>query len=103
MTLTGAWKKKICLKRLMAESGYELSLVAGIATGALVKGGSRSEIPAHVEGAAYRSVRSKDFAFEFAHHIPESLDVINSGSLMIHTSGRKIGTTSMTFFPVLHH
>ncbi|GJX66512.1 hypothetical protein Tco_0300855 [Tanacetum coccineum] len=28
------------------ESGYELSLVAGIATGALVKGGSRSEVPA---------------------------------------------------------
>ncbi|GJZ35085.1 hypothetical protein Tco_0580902 [Tanacetum coccineum] len=27
------------------ESGYELSLVAGIATGALVKGGSRSEVP----------------------------------------------------------
>ncbi|GJS59892.1 hypothetical protein Tco_0654676 [Tanacetum coccineum] len=31
-------------------SGYELSLVAGIATGALVKGGSRSEVPAQVEG-----------------------------------------------------
>ncbi|GKF12590.1 hypothetical protein Tco_0050516, partial [Tanacetum coccineum] len=27
-------------------SGYELSLVAGIATGALVKGGSHSEVPA---------------------------------------------------------
>ncbi|GJR84434.1 hypothetical protein Tco_0155219 [Tanacetum coccineum] len=54
MTLTGAWKKKIWLKGLMAESGYELSLVAGIATGALVKGGSRSEVPAQVEGAAYR-------------------------------------------------
>ncbi|GJU02864.1 hypothetical protein Tco_1113202 [Tanacetum coccineum] len=54
MTLTGAWKKKIWLKGLMAESGYELSLVAGIAIGALVKGGSRSEVPAQVEGAAYR-------------------------------------------------
>ncbi|GKA87744.1 hypothetical protein Tco_0809508, partial [Tanacetum coccineum] len=32
----------------------ELSLVAGIAIGALVKGGSRSEVPAQVEGAAYR-------------------------------------------------
>ncbi|GJT31293.1 hypothetical protein Tco_0911568 [Tanacetum coccineum] len=42
MTLTGAWKKEIWLKGLLAESGYELSLVAGIATGALVKGGSRS-------------------------------------------------------------
>ncbi|GKA57995.1 hypothetical protein Tco_0757183 [Tanacetum coccineum] len=42
MTLTGAWKKKIWLKGLLAESGYELSLVAGIATGALVKGGSRT-------------------------------------------------------------
>ncbi|GJU02325.1 zinc finger, CCHC-type containing protein [Tanacetum coccineum] len=55
MTLTGAWKKEIWLKGLLAESGYELSLVAGIATGALVKGGSRSEVPAQVEGAAYRS------------------------------------------------
>ncbi|GKF00559.1 hypothetical protein Tco_0023909, partial [Tanacetum coccineum] len=54
MTLTRAWKKKIWLKGLMAESGYELSLVARIATGALVKGGSRSEVPAQVEGAAYR-------------------------------------------------
>ncbi|GJY70567.1 hypothetical protein Tco_0474270 [Tanacetum coccineum] len=36
------------------ELGYELSLVAGIATGALVKGGSRSEVPSQVEGAAYR-------------------------------------------------
>ncbi|GJS87271.1 zinc finger, CCHC-type containing protein [Tanacetum coccineum] len=54
MTLTGAWKKEIWLKGLLAESGYELSLVAGIATGALVKGGSRSEVPAQVEGAAYR-------------------------------------------------
>ncbi|GKE06545.1 retrotransposon protein, putative, ty1-copia subclass, partial [Tanacetum coccineum] len=41
-----AWKKEIWLKGLLAESGYELSLVAGIATGALVKGGSRSEVPA---------------------------------------------------------
>ncbi|GJW97593.1 putative RNA-directed DNA polymerase, partial [Tanacetum coccineum] len=50
MTLTGAWKKEIWLKGLLAESGYELSLVAGIATGALVKGSSRSEVPAQVEG-----------------------------------------------------
>ncbi|GKB37240.1 hypothetical protein Tco_0882182 [Tanacetum coccineum] len=56
MTLTGAWKKEIWLKGLLAESGYELSLVAGIATGALVKGGSRSEVPAQVEGAAYRVI-----------------------------------------------
>ncbi|GJV51245.1 zinc finger, CCHC-type containing protein [Tanacetum coccineum] len=54
MTLTGAWKKEIWLKGLLAESGYELSLVAGIATGALVKGSSRSEVPAQVKGAAYR-------------------------------------------------
>ncbi|GKC69304.1 hypothetical protein Tco_1115187 [Tanacetum coccineum] len=47
-------QKEIWLKGLMAESGYELSLVEGIATGALVKGGSRSEVPAQVEGAAYR-------------------------------------------------
>nr|GFA90516.1 zinc finger, CCHC-type [Tanacetum cinerariifolium] len=36
------------------ESRYELRLVAGIATGALVKGGFRSEVPAQVEVAAYR-------------------------------------------------
>nr|GEW78893.1 zinc finger, CCHC-type [Tanacetum cinerariifolium] len=36
------------------ESRYELRLVADIATGALVKGGSRSEVPAQVEVAAYR-------------------------------------------------
>ncbi|GJZ47728.1 hypothetical protein Tco_0601560 [Tanacetum coccineum] len=54
MTLIGAWKKEIWLKGLLAESGYELSLVAGIATGALVKGSSRSEVPAQVKGAAYR-------------------------------------------------
>ncbi|GJX85934.1 reverse transcriptase domain-containing protein [Tanacetum coccineum] len=49
MTLIGAWKKEIWLKGLLAESGYELSLVAGIATGALVKGGSRFEVPAQDE------------------------------------------------------
>ncbi|GJZ61920.1 zinc finger, CCHC-type containing protein [Tanacetum coccineum] len=58
MTFTGAWKKEIWLKRLLAESGYELSLVAGIATGALVNGGSWSEVPAQVEGAAYRVIES---------------------------------------------
>ncbi|GJZ97821.1 hypothetical protein Tco_0670274 [Tanacetum coccineum] len=36
------------------KNGYELSLVVGITTGALVKGGFRFEVPAHVEGAAYR-------------------------------------------------
>nr|GEY96348.1 zinc finger, CCHC-type [Tanacetum cinerariifolium] len=46
-------KKKIWPKGLLTESRYELMLVAGIATGALVKGGSRSEVPAQVEVAAY--------------------------------------------------
>ncbi|GJT18577.1 zinc finger, CCHC-type containing protein [Tanacetum coccineum] len=54
MTFTEAWKKEIWLKGLLVELGYELSLVAGIAAGALVKGGSRSEVPAQVEVAAYR-------------------------------------------------
>nr|GEY79562.1 zinc finger, CCHC-type [Tanacetum cinerariifolium] len=53
MTFTEAWKKKIWLKGLLTESRYELRLVVGIATGALVKGGSRSEVPAQVEVAAY--------------------------------------------------
>nr|GEU38955.1 retrovirus-related Pol polyprotein from transposon TNT 1-94 [Tanacetum cinerariifolium] len=46
MTSTKAWKKKMWLKGLLTESRYELRLVAGIATGVLVKGGSRSEVPA---------------------------------------------------------
>ncbi|GJS02149.1 hypothetical protein Tco_0318657 [Tanacetum coccineum] len=54
MTFTEAWKKEIWLKGLFTESIYELRLVVGIATGALVKGGSRSEVPAQVEVAAYR-------------------------------------------------
>nr|GEW83901.1 cytochrome P450 CYP82D47-like [Tanacetum cinerariifolium] len=49
MTFTKAWKKKIWLKKLLTESGYELRLVASIATGTLVKGSSRSEVPAQVE------------------------------------------------------
>nr|GEV35689.1 zinc finger, CCHC-type [Tanacetum cinerariifolium] len=54
MTFTKAWKKEIWLKRLLIESRYELKLVAGIATDALVKGGSWSEVPAQVEVVAYR-------------------------------------------------
>ncbi|GKA18653.1 hypothetical protein Tco_0698568 [Tanacetum coccineum] len=54
MMFTEAWKKKIWLKGLLTESRYELRLVAGIATGALVKGGSRSKVSAQVEVAAYR-------------------------------------------------
>nr|GEU98558.1 hypothetical protein [Tanacetum cinerariifolium] len=54
MTFTEAWKKKIWLKGLLTKSRYELRLVAGIATSALVKVGSRSEVPAQVEVAAYR-------------------------------------------------
>ncbi|GJT27378.1 zinc finger, CCHC-type containing protein [Tanacetum coccineum] len=55
MTFTESWKKEIWLKGLLTESRYELRLVAGIATGAFVKGGSRSEVRAQVEVAAYRS------------------------------------------------
>ncbi|GJZ94706.1 hypothetical protein Tco_0666909 [Tanacetum coccineum] len=44
MTFIEAWKKEIWLKGLLTESRYELRLVAGIATSALVKGGSRSEV-----------------------------------------------------------
>nr|GEY39518.1 zinc finger, CCHC-type [Tanacetum cinerariifolium] len=54
ITFTEAGKKKIWLKGLLTESRCELKLVAGIATGALVKGGSRSEVLAQVEVAAYR-------------------------------------------------
>nr|GEV12357.1 zinc finger, CCHC-type [Tanacetum cinerariifolium] len=44
MTFTEAWKKEIWLKGLLTESRYELRLVAGIATGALVKGCSWSRL-----------------------------------------------------------
>nr|GFB15328.1 zinc finger, CCHC-type [Tanacetum cinerariifolium] len=54
MTFTEAWKKEIWLKGLLTELKYELRLVAGIAIGALVKGGSLSEVPAQVEVATYR-------------------------------------------------
>ncbi|GKD24475.1 hypothetical protein Tco_1230689, partial [Tanacetum coccineum] len=54
MTFIEARKKKIWRKGLLTESGYELRLVAGIATSALAKGYSRSEVPAQVKVAAYR-------------------------------------------------
>ncbi|GJX04487.1 hypothetical protein Tco_0190403, partial [Tanacetum coccineum] len=47
-------KKEIWLKGLLTKSGYELRLVAGIATGAMVKGCSLSEVPAQVKVASYR-------------------------------------------------
>ncbi|GJZ48253.1 hypothetical protein Tco_0602085 [Tanacetum coccineum] len=54
VTFTEARKKETWLKGLLKESGYELRLVAGIATSALVKGYSRSEVPAQVKVVAYR-------------------------------------------------
>nr|GEW15554.1 zinc finger, CCHC-type [Tanacetum cinerariifolium] len=47
-------EEEIWLKGLLTESRYELRLVADIATGALVKGASRSEVVAQVEVDAYR-------------------------------------------------
>nr|GEZ65603.1 hypothetical protein [Tanacetum cinerariifolium] len=57
MTFTEAWKKEIWLKGLLTESRYELRLVAGIVTGALVKGCSRSKVSTQVKVAAYRRLR----------------------------------------------
>ncbi|GJU75542.1 hypothetical protein Tco_1272612 [Tanacetum coccineum] len=54
MMFIEAWKKEIWLKGLLTKSRYELRLVAGITTGALVKGCSRSEVPAQVKVVAYR-------------------------------------------------
>ncbi|GJX79066.1 hypothetical protein Tco_0327215 [Tanacetum coccineum] len=51
MTFTEAWKKEIWLKGPLTELRYELRLVA---TGSLVKGCSRSEVPAHVKVVTYR-------------------------------------------------
>ncbi|GKB28536.1 zinc finger, CCHC-type containing protein, partial [Tanacetum coccineum] len=60
---TDAVKEAIWLKRLAIESGYKLSLVAGIATCALVKGGSQSKVPAQVVGVAYRFMESVKIRF----------------------------------------
>nr|GEX12692.1 zinc finger, CCHC-type [Tanacetum cinerariifolium] len=65
MTFTKAWKKKMWLKGLLTKSRYELRLVAGIATGALVKGGSRSEVPTQVEVAAYRVRSNRSSGIDF--------------------------------------
>ncbi|GJX80297.1 hypothetical protein Tco_0328446 [Tanacetum coccineum] len=54
MTFTEAWKKEIWLKGLLIELRYELRLVAGIAIGAFVKGGSRTKVPAQVKVDAHR-------------------------------------------------
>ncbi|GJR07451.1 hypothetical protein Tco_0790103 [Tanacetum coccineum] len=54
MTFTEAWKKEIWLKGLLTASRYELRLVACIATCALVKDCSQSEVPAQVKVVAYR-------------------------------------------------
>nr|GEY03357.1 retrovirus-related Pol polyprotein from transposon TNT 1-94 [Tanacetum cinerariifolium] len=60
---TNARKKEIWLKRLLTESGYELRLVEGIATSALVKGCSRSEVPAQVKVATYRTSEASKLVF----------------------------------------
>nr|GFA09531.1 uncharacterized protein [Tanacetum cinerariifolium] len=67
MTFTEAWKKKMWLNGLLTESRYELRLVACIAIGALVKGGSRSEVPAQVDVAAYRKWRGWAKKIEASH------------------------------------
>nr|GEU49363.1 hypothetical protein [Tanacetum cinerariifolium] len=67
ITFTEAKKKEIWLKGLLIESGYELSLVAGIASGVLVKGGSRSKVPAQVEVVVYRM----SVVYVLTTHIPE--------------------------------
>ncbi|GJW88227.1 zinc finger, CCHC-type containing protein [Tanacetum coccineum] len=46
---------RVSWSRFYNESRYELRLVAGIATGAFVKGGSWSEVRAQVEVVAYRT------------------------------------------------
>ncbi|GJZ71511.1 hypothetical protein Tco_0635362 [Tanacetum coccineum] len=55
MTFTEAWKKEIWLKGLLTEFRNEIKLRTGIAKPySLVKGDSRSKVPAQVEVAAYR-------------------------------------------------
>nr|GEU32162.1 reverse transcriptase domain-containing protein [Tanacetum cinerariifolium] len=54
MTFIEAWKKEIWLKGLLTKSRYELRLVAGVATGALVKGCFQSEVSAQIKVVAYR-------------------------------------------------
>nr|GFA10695.1 zinc finger, CCHC-type [Tanacetum cinerariifolium] len=54
ITVMGLEEENMAKGTLLTESRYELRLVAGIATGALVKGDSRSEVPAQDEFVAYR-------------------------------------------------
>ncbi|GKE18577.1 hypothetical protein Tco_1426154, partial [Tanacetum coccineum] len=73
---------------------YELSLVAGIATGAMVKGGSWSEVPAQVEGAAYRIDQEEVFVVWFFWKEQE-------GSIMFGLPGsRQQKFLVLTFFDV---
>nr|GEW92288.1 hypothetical protein [Tanacetum cinerariifolium] len=71
-----AWKKEIWLNGLLTESIYELRLVAGIATGTLVKGCSRFEVPAQ------RACRDYSLSIENFVQDNMSRDVITVGSTM---------------------
>ncbi|GJT33767.1 hypothetical protein Tco_0924186 [Tanacetum coccineum] len=77
MTLTGSWKKKIWLKGLMAESGYELSLVAGIATWFAL--GKRLLLG--LDFLPWSGVKSLDLPSNFIYAILlESTSVVNAAS-----------------------
>ncbi|GJU85407.1 kinase-like domain-containing protein, partial [Tanacetum coccineum] len=94
MTFTEAWKKEIWLRGLLTDLGYELRLVAGIATGALVKGCSRSEVPTQVKVAAYREKPTRDMfndglsLHKFAYMaLPDhSIDVIDDDAIVLQTT-----------------
>nr|GEY79344.1 zinc finger, CCHC-type [Tanacetum cinerariifolium] len=53
--------QEIWLKVLLTESRYKLRLVAGIATGVLVKGDSRAEVPSQVAAGGYQQVKVLEF------------------------------------------
>nr|GEW72659.1 zinc finger, CCHC-type [Tanacetum cinerariifolium] len=68
MTFTKAWKKEIWLIGLLTESGYKLRLVACIATGALVKGGSRFEVPGTSRGCCVSVLTNSDTKVEIVRY-----------------------------------
>nr|GEX72173.1 hypothetical protein [Tanacetum cinerariifolium] len=82
MTFTEPWKKKIWLKGLLTESIYELRLVAGIATGALVKGGSRSEVSTQVEYRNLQIVLSVEDKLPFLEQPIPAMSVPPAGQVL---------------------
>ncbi|GJS69769.1 RNA-directed DNA polymerase, eukaryota, partial [Tanacetum coccineum] len=106
MKFTEAWKKEIWLKGHLTKSGYELSLVARIATGALVKGGSRSKVPAQMTTGELVNVDMSGHKF-FRHDGDKNLRVkdihrvvskMERDLIMVHIAGPATGDAILSNF-----